>query len=135
MAQMANAIVNAFAAYTHREAVKAEKLAIEPAPEPTPAAQTLESAPTEQTPEPMPEPTLTPKQEPAIYYALQICAARTPLEPSDPKLKGLACQCRKVGDWYKYYAIIDTDRSKVVEKQKEIKKLFPDCWITKFENK
>ena len=135
MAQMANAIVNAFAAYTHREAVKAEKLAIEPAPEPTPAEQTSESAPTEQTPEPMPEPTLTPKQEPAIYYALQISAARTPLDPTDPKLKGLACQCRKVGDWYKYYAIIDTDRSKVVEKQKEIKKLFPDCWITKFENK
>jgi len=37
-----------------------------------------------------------------------------------------------VGDWYKYYAIIDTDRAKVAEKQKEIRTLFPDCWITKW---
>ena len=70
---------------------------------------------------------------PVTYYALQICASRTLLDPSDPKLKGLTCEYRKVGDWYKYYAIVDTDRNKVVEKQKEIKKLFPDCWITKFE--
>ncbi len=144
MAQMANAIVNAFAAYTHREAVKAEKLAIEPAPEPTPAEQTPEPTPAEpSTNEALTGPTTNdsprmdhrPTQEPTVYYALQISAARTPLDPTDPKLKGVPCQCRKVGDWYKYYAIIDTDRSKVVEKQKEIKKLFPDCWITKFENK
>ena len=152
MAQMANAIVNAFAAYTHREAVKAEKLAIEPAPESTPPEQTPEPTPAEPSTNDQlpttPSPPLhgeagwgsttidhRPTQEPTVYYALQICAARTPLDPTDSKLKGVPCQCRKVGDWYKYYAIIDTDRSKVVEKQKEIKKLFPDCWITKFENK
>ena len=71
--------------------------------------------------------------EKATYYALQICASRTPLDPNDPKLKGVSCECRKVGDWYKYYAIIDTDRDKVAAKQKELKKLFPDCWISKFE--
>ena len=115
IAQMANALVNAFGAYTHKQAIRKEKLAID----------TLD----------------TPKQTKEergqvggiTYYGLQICASRAPLDASDPKLKGVACQCRKVGDWYKYYAIIDTDRSKVAEKQKEIKKLFPDCWISKFE--
>ena len=132
MAQMANAIVNAFAAYTHREAVKAEKLAIEP------VADTVKTEPVAApvvAPEPQKETVPAAELKPALYFALQICAARTPLDPSDPKLKGVACQCRKVGEWYKYYAIIDIDRDKVVEKQKEIKKLFPDCWITKFENK
>ena len=71
--------------------------------------------------------------KPQTYYALQVCASRTPLAADDPKLKGLPCECRQVGDWYKYYAIMDTDRSTVVEKQKQIKSLFPDCWITKFE--
>ncbi len=115
IAQMANALVNAFGAYTHKQAIRKEKLAID----------TLD----------------TPKQTNeergqvggVTYYGLQICASRAPLDASDPKLKGVACQCRKVGDWYKYYAIIDTDRNKVAEKQKEIKKLFPDCWISKFE--
>lgn len=125
MAQMANALVNAFAAYTHREAVKAENLAIEPAEPVKPSVPAETGAP------------FTPvaSDKPTVYFALQVCAARTPLDPSDPKLKGVACEYRKVGEWYKYYAIIDTDRDKVVEKQKEIKKLFPDCWITKFENK
>ena len=133
MAQMANALVNAFAAYTHRESVKAEKLAIEPAEEPAPAAEPAQTAAPALTPTPAVAP--APEAKNVTYYALQICAARTPLDPSDPKLKGVACEYRKVGEWYKYYAIIDTNRDKVVEKQKEIKKLFPDCWITKFENK
>lgn len=71
-------------------------------------------------------------QKPVTYYALQVCASRAPLDASDPKLKGVACESRKIGDWYKYYAIINTDRNKVVEKQQELKKIFPDCWITKW---
>ena len=115
IAQMANALVNAFGAYTHKQAIRKEKLAIDTLDTPK---QTKEK----------------PGQVGGItYYGLQICASRAPLDASDPKLKGVACQCRKVGDWYKYYAIIDTDRNKVAEKQKEIKKLFPDCWISKFE--
>ena len=129
IAQMANALVNAFAAYTHREAVKAEKLAVEP----DTTSSTSPSSPSSSTSST--SSTSPASDKPVTYYALQISAARTPLDPSDPKLKGVPCQCRKVGDWYKYYAIIDADRDKVVEKQKEIKKLFPDCWITKFENK
>lgn len=129
MAQMAHALVNAFGAYTHKQAVRKETLAIDTvAPK---AEKTL--------PEPVKQETEGIKQIedtatiPTLYYALQICASRTLLDPSDPKLKGLPCEYRHVGDWYKYYAIVDTDRAKVVEKKKEIETLFPDCWITKFE--
>lgn len=117
MAQMANALVNAFGAYTRRQAVKAEvrETVVD-------TTQTTQSTPIIQN---------TPAS-PKTYFALQICASRTELAPDDPKLKGLHCEVRKVGDWYKYYAIIDTDRDKVVAKQNEIKGLFPDCWITKF---
>ena len=126
MDQMAHAIVNAFAAYTHRQAVKTsviDSLALQNRSD---AGQSSED-----NRESMEEPQ-TPKT-PQTYFAVQVCASRTPLDPSDPKLKGVPCEYRKIGDWYKYYAIIDTDRAKVAEKQKEIRKLFPDCWITKFE--
>ncbi|MBR6117636.1 MAG: N-acetylmuramoyl-L-alanine amidase [Paludibacteraceae bacterium] len=125
-AQMANAIVNAFAAYTHRQAVRHETLAIDTVNvKPAPAEPEKPTVPAAEVPEN--------KAQPVTYYALQICASRTLLDPADPKLKGVACEYRQIGDWYKYYAIIDTDRNKVVEKQKEIKPIFPDCWITKFE--
>ena len=128
IAQMANALVNAFGAYTRKQAVKKETLGIDttsvaaPAPIPSGSSSSTSSSSSSST-----------TSAPVTYYALQVCASRTLLDPADPKLKGLSCEYRKVGDWYKYYAIVDTDRSKVVEKQKEIKSLFPDCWITKFE--
>lgn len=123
MAQMANALVNAFGAYTRRQAVKAEvrETVVD-------TTQTTQSTPIT----PIIQNTPTTSTAPQTYFALQICASRTELAPDDPKLKGLHCEVRKVGDWYKYYAIIDTDRDKVVAKQNEIKGLFPDCWITKF---
>ena len=134
IAQMATARVNAFGAYTHKQAVRKENLAIDTtsAPVPTPS---VETTPDSSSSSSLSNPSNTSRSSnsPVTYYALQICASRTLLDPSDPKLKGLTCEYRKVGDWYKYYAIVDTDRNKVVEKQKEIKKLFPDCWITKFE--
>ena len=130
MAQMANAIVNAFGAYTHKQAVRKETL----------ENQTNETQSTENRVGPKSEEkpsqvlfTQESAAEPITYYALQICASRTLLDASDPKLKGIPCEYRKVGDWYKYYAIIDTDRAKVAAKQQEIKSIFPDCWITKFE--
>lgn len=134
MLVFAQALVDAFGAYTHKQAVKRETLSIEAdsiarefkavSEEIPEMPATPEQTITEQVP--VPEKTQT-------YYALQVCASRTELAANDPKLKGIACESRKVGDWYKYYAIVDTDRNKVVEKQKELKKIFPDCWITKFE--
>ena len=134
---MAAALVNAFAVYTHRQEIKK----VEPVgtTQPEPSVIGPSSVQDRSNVGPISEDNIVPAQEPQaqqtpqIYYALQVCASRTPLAADDPKLKGLVCECRQVGDWYKYYAIIDTDRSKVVEKQKEVKKLFPDCWITKFE--
>ena len=133
IAQMANALVNAFGAYTHRQAIRKENLAIDTTEVvvETPN-QTNETQSRENRNEVKPLEN-APQKQPVTYYALQICASRILLNTDDPKLKGLPCEYRKVGDWYKYYAIVDTDRTKVVEKQKEIKNIFPDCWITKFE--
>ena len=148
MDMMATALVNAFAAYTHRQEVrKGERLEGERLEGERLKGERLEDermrgleeqdaplqdgavAPTGVRETPV---TPAPSDKPQTYYALQISASRTPLDASDPKLKGVACESRKVGDWYKYYAIISTDRDKVGEKQKELKKLFPDCWVSKW---
>lgn len=131
MAQMANALVNAFGAYTHKQAVKQETLVIESS-KPAPTVQ----AP--QRPEPAKTDSLTPNPltsnpQTTTYYAVQICASRAPLAPDDPKLKGQQCEYIRLGEWYKYYTAADTDRSKVVKAQKQLKALFPDCWIISFK--
>lgn len=126
MDNMATALVNAFAAYTHRQEVKRAK-----SEEAEDKGERLK-ANGEEAEAPINEAKPQSPAKPQTYYALQISASRTPLDPSDPKLKGVVCESRKVGDWYKYYAIIDTDRDKVAAKQKELKHLFPDCWITKW---
>ena len=116
IAQMANALVNAFGAYTHKQAVRKETLSKE-----TPKA----------LPADLPE--LNQTGETHTYYAVHICASKTILEPNDPKLQGQPCEYIRNGEWYKYYTAADTDRSKVVEAQKRLIELFPDCWIIKFE--
>lgn len=129
MDMMATALVNAFAAYTHRQEVKkVEKPQLNAPEAPINVAEPQINAAEQPVNEAKPQ---TPAK-PQTYYALQISASRAPLDASDPKLKGVVCESRKVGDWYKYYAIIDTDREKVVAKQKELQPLFPDCWITKW---
>ena len=130
MDMMATALVNAFAAYTHRQEVKkVEKPQINAPEAPINVAEAQINAAEQPVNEAKPQA----PAKPQTYYALQISASRAPLDASDPKLKGVVCESRKVGDWYKYYAIIDTDREKVVAKQKELQPLFPDCWITTFE--
>lgn len=118
--QMARAIVNAFGAYTHRQAVRQEALDTVPA---TPAESDQQA--------------VVPVQPAALtgtFYAIQICASKTPLNADDPKLKGLPCGVQQAGEWYKYYTAADPDRSKVARQLTEVKKLFPDCWIIKIEN-
>jgi len=138
MNQMAQAIVNAFGAYTHRQAVRQAELDTvpEPAPAPAPApAPVQEPAQVEtQAPAPVQEPAPAPAQaEKVTYYAIQVCASKVPLKANDPQFKGLQCECMQVGEWYKYYTAADTDRSKVAQRLPEVKKLFPDCWIIKVE--
>ena len=125
MVQMANAIVGAFAAYTHRQEAKSEVLVI--------GSSKTAAVETEET---KPAPVVAPveeKKEETTYYAVQVCAVKTQLEPNDPKLKGQVCEFMQLGDWYKYYTAVDTDRTKVAEAQKELKALFPDCWIISFK--
>lgn len=136
MREMAQALVDAFGAYTHKQAVKRENLSIEPDTVAPPAPVTEVPKDTIVPPQSQTIPTTETKpatpimQTPQSYYALQVCASRVELAPNDPKLKGVPCESQKIGDWYKYFAIIDTDRTKVEEKMKEMKPLFPDCWIT-----
>ena len=114
MAQMASAIVNAFGAYTHKQAVrKGERLEMNEEQVTTPKVEPLET------------------RQPVTLYAIQVRASKTPLAANDPDLKGIVCDTVVSGEWIKYYTAADSDRSKVAEQLPAIKKLFPDCWIIK----
>jgi N-acetylmuramoyl-L-alanine amidase len=134
IAQMANALVNAFGAYTHKQAVKKETLVIESS-QPQTTSNEVQQPQTTSNEVQQAQTTSNEVQQPqtTTYYAVQICASHTPLAPDDPKLKGQACESVQVGEWHKYYTAADTDRNKVVEAQKRLKTLFPDCWIIKIE--
>ena len=116
-------LVNAFGADTHKQAIKKETLSIDTVP-----AQAAVSTETTEKAETTAKAETTEKAEGPLY-AVQICASKTPLDPSDPKLKGQACEFIRAGEWYKYYSAADSDRAKVQEAMKGLKELFPDCWV------
>ncbi len=158
MAQMANALVNAFGAYTHKQAVRKEareknsevrsqksevrsqnsdvrsqssdvrSQSSDVRSQNSDAPKTNDQRPTTNDQRPS-----TNDQRPSTLYAIQICASKSPLQPNDPQLKGQVCECMKVGEWYKYYTAADPDRAKVKEARKKLLSLFPDCWIIKVE--
>ena len=133
MAQMANALVNAFGAYTHKQAVRkeaSEKSAEEKNSEVRSQSSDTLKTDTPTTNDQRPS---TNDHRPSTLYAIQICASKTPLKPNDPQLKGQVCECMKVGEWYKYYTAADPDRAKVMEARKKLLSLFPDCWIIKVD--
>ena len=131
MAQMANALVNAFGAYTHKQAVRKE------ASEKNSEFRSQDSDVRSQNSDTLKAdtPTTNDQRQPlhGPSFAIQICASKTPLKPNDPQLKGQVCECMKVGEWYKYYTAADPDRAKVMEARKKLLSLFPDCWIIKVE--
>ena len=140
MAQMANALVNAFGAYTHKQAVRKEaseknsEVRIQNSDTlktDTPKNDT--PTPSDQQPTPSDYRPTTNDHGPTTMYAIQICASKTPLKPNDPQLKGQVCESMKVGEWYKYYTAADPDRAKVMEARKKLLSLFPDCWIIKVD--
>ncbi len=120
IAQMANALVNAFGAYTHKQAIRKEQLSIDTVAQPVDTTNKAADTP-------------VPTREQQAYYAVQICASRTPLAANDPKLQNQPCDTIHAGEWIKYYTAADTDRSKVAEKLPALKSLFPDCWIISFK--
>lgn len=125
MNTMALHLADAFGAYTHR--ANAAPAPTEPTE--TPAVEAKQE-PVETPSTPNPIETATPKQ---TYYAVQICASRTPIQANDPRLKGYQADCVQIGDWYKYYVGASTVREEAAAKQKELKATFPDCWVIKFE--
>ena len=155
--KMAQGIVKSFGEYTHRQAVKQESLSTE---QDKPSAQSTNASaqPANASAQPAnanstskeqpssaksadPQPTVNRRstdghneeRTPILYYAVQICASRTPLEPSDPRLKGLEYDTIQAGEWIKYYTAADQDKKKVSSSQQQLKPRFPDCWIIKFE--
>ena len=122
IAQMANALVNAFGAYTHKQAVRKEALAID----------TTEQAVDMQKHGNDTDSTRN-RVVPKTYYAVQICASKTPLAANDPKLQNQPCDTIHAGEWIKYYTAADTDREQVAAKLPALKVLFPDCWIISFK--
>lgn len=147
MAQMANALVNAFGAYTHKQAVRKEASEknsevrsqnsdVQSSDVRIQSSDTqssdvrIQNSDTLKTNDQGPT---TNDHRPTTMYAIQICASKTPLKPNDPQLKGQVCECMKVGEWYKYYTAADPDRAKVMEARKKLLSLFPDCWIIKVE--
>ena len=153
MTKMADALVKAFAAYTHRQAAKSEVLIIESTRNQHPDTATtrqrhgndtatsrkrdVNESDSSATFTVLKADTLQEKKvevkEKKTYYAVQICASKMPWEMNDPKLKGTECEYLQLGEWYKYYTAANTDRSKVAEAQKKLKAAFPDCWIITFE--
>lgn len=112
MTMMAKALVNAFGAYTHRQAVKAESRELK-------AESQKQKAESQE-----------PKAD-STFYAIQICASKTPLAANDPQLKGVPYDFVQLGEWYKYYTAADPDRAKVAAQLPELRKRFPDSWIIK----
>lgn len=148
MAQMANALVNAFGAYTHKQAVRKEaseknsEVRIQNSDTQSSDVRIQNSdtlktdTPTTNDQEPTTNDSPCMDQQQPLHgplFAIQICASKTPLKPNDPQLKGQVCECVKVGEWYKYYTAADPDRAKVMEARKKLLSLFPDCWIIKVE--
>ena len=132
IAQMANAIVNAFGAYTHKQAVRKENLSVDTIPA-TPNTQSTPKDTTIVQSSIVQSSIVQSSIEPTTYYAVQICASKTPLELNDARLKGQPCDTIHAGEWIKYYTAASTDKTKTAEQLPELKNLFPDCWIITFK--
>ena len=135
MNSMAQALVDAFGAYTRRTRIEPPAQTEQPVQPAQPAQEqpTAQPVQTEQPVQPAQEQPATPAAQPVTCYAVQICASRTPLEPTDPKLQGQACGVLQAGEWYKYYVGTFATREEAQTKQTELKPLFPDCWVISFE--
>ena len=133
MTQMADALVKAFAVYTRRTTFTIAPT--KPVPADTQVDSPKHGNDTESTRNRTGVITGEKRDKKAskTYYAVQICASKTPLEANDAKLQGVKCEYMQLGEWYKYYTAADTDRNKVVAAQKKLQKKFPDCWVITIE--
>lgn len=136
---MAAHLADAFASYTHRNSSSVQLEKEEPGVAATPnqtdktesgrnQIEIESGASREQV-----ESDSNSKKQKQTYYAVQICASKTPVDATDPRLKGYEAEYTISGDWYKYYIGASTNRAEAAAKQKELKAVFPDCWVIKFE--
>lgn len=136
---MALHLVDAFGAYTHRNTTNVqpatpEVVALENENQTNETQSTQNRIETESRASREQVESVTPQASTMqTYYAVQICASRTPIKANDPRLKGYQADCVQIGDWYKYYVGASTVREEAAAKQKELKATFPDCWVIKFE--
>ena len=131
MTIMSRQLVDAFAAYTHRNQPILEALPEKVEPSLDLALENIAQTADKQSV--VEERKNDKKAEKVTLYAVQICAAKSPIPPDDPRLKGYPAEMVQIGDWYKYYLYPSTVRSEAAAKQKELKAVFPDCWVFKFE--
>jgi N-acetylmuramoyl-L-alanine amidase len=68
-------------------------------------------------------------ETPVVKYGVQVCASRTPLKANDPQLKGQETKHFHVNGWYKYYIGEYTSEKEAIDRQKELKSIFPGCWV------
>ena len=133
IAQMANALVNAFGAYTHKQAIRKEALSLDTTALAVDTAnQTNDTLSRENRVGVIAE-AMPVQHEVKTWYAVQICASKLPLAANDPKLKNQACDTIHAGEWIKYYTAANTDRDEVAKQLPALKALFPDCWIISFK--
>ena len=148
MNKMAQTLVDAFGAYTHKQKARLETTKIEPQNSDQSAVKDVNDtettrkrdvndselkAPVTEAKDSPKTPAAEENTEKKLYYAVQICASKEPLAPTDPRLKGIEYDYIKVGEWYKYYTAAHTDRAHVASSQQQLKPRYPDCWIIKFE--
>ena len=110
-AAIARALCDAFTNF-YKPAAKPESPVIEQPQDSVP--QTAQTAPAEL---------------PQIKYGVQICASKTPLKANDPRFKGQETKHFHVNGWYKYYIGEYTSEKDAMTRMRELKKLFPDCWV------
>lgn len=89
--------------------------------------------------EEMPIPELAPKAESGAtkkgnknekQWAVQIFSSRTILPAGDANFKGLKnCGYVHKGEWYKYYYGVTNNRKQAEETMRQLRSLFPDCFI------
>ena len=77
-----------------------------------------------------PQPEVKPVEGPK--YAVQIFASHEKLAPNDARFDGLeGCGYVQVGEWYKYYYGVTSNREEAFKLQQKLSGRFPGCFVIK----
>lgn len=92
------------------------------------------NAPVGQTNDTLPQPAAPSEQQPSetapLQWAVQILASKTPLEPTDERLRAAGtCYYILRNGWYKYYTAESATKAEAEAKRRELKGAYPDCYV------